>query len=630
MRTRIGTQAIAGVGLVTGLTIGLMAVFVLRAQEADVVAQLQRSADQLGETIKSSTHYDMLENRRDNLHRQIETIGRQAGIETVRVFNKEGRIVFSSEPAEIGRSVDKQAEACYGCHAVGRPLERLSIPARSRIFRSGDRRILGTINPIQNDASCASAECHAHARNDTVLGVLDVTLSLVDVDRQLARSRARLAALAGAAIAGGSLILWWLSRRLVIAPVRVLVAATRRVAEGDLTATIPVTAHHELGDLARAFNDMTRRLADAQRQLTQADKLASVGRLAAGVAHEINNPLTGVLTYASYLLKRAEADERPETREDLEVIVRETKRCREIVKGLLDFARPTPPRRQPSDLNEVVRRAVSILMSRLALSHVGLRLDLADGLPAVPADPNQIQQVLVNLLVNAADAAGDSGAIHIVTRHVNVSPRGHAVIRSATCPRGCSLLDPSTRIGGHPALRVVRVCGGTEAALHLDPVYGRFNQASAEPCEEGVVAEVHCPSCRTRLDVPDARCARCTGPVFAATVPEHGRVLWCRRNGCHWSHWDTAEEQGPQPSLEVVVEDSGRGISADDLTHLFEPFFTTKGSQGTGLGLAVTWGIVEGHGGTIEVESAQGQGSRFTVRLPLSEAKAEARAQTVA
>jgi two-component system NtrC family sensor kinase len=95
---------------------------------------------------------------------------------------------------------------------------------------------------------------------------------------------------------------------------------------------------------------MTRQLADSQRALTQADKLASVGRLAAGVAHEINNPLTGVLTYASFLLQRAQ--DNPEQRADLEVIVRETKRCREIVRGLLDFARQTPPRRQPTDLNE--------------------------------------------------------------------------------------------------------------------------------------------------------------------------------------------------------------------------------------------------------------------------------------
>ena len=266
------------------------------------------------------------------------------------------------------------------------------------------------------------------------------------------------------------------------------------MAEGDLTVRVPATARHELGDLARAFNDMIRRLAETQVQLTQADKLASVGRLAAGVAHEINNPLTGVLTYASFLLKRAD---KKELKEDLDVIVRETKRCREIVRGLLDFARQTPPKRQPTDLNETVRRAAAMLMNQLSLNRVALDLDLDQGLGPALADPTQIQQVVVNLLVNAADAVAEGGRIRLATRR------------------------------------------------------------------------------------------------------------------------DSREAAGGQSGAEIIVEDDGRGISAADLPHVFEPFFSTKGPRGTGLGLAVTWGIVERHGGTIDVESSEGRGSRFTVRLPL-------------
>ncbi|HET7292697.1 MAG TPA: ATP-binding protein [Vicinamibacteria bacterium] len=494
MRTRIGTQVILGAGLVTALTIGALAVLILRAHEAALVGELKRGADLLSETIKSSTHYDMLENRRDNLHRQITNMGRQQGIEAVRVFNKEGRIVFSSDASEIGRAVDKQAEACYACHAAGRPLERLPTAARSRVFPAAGHRVLGIINPIQNEPGCATAACHAHGPRDTVLGVLDVTVSLAGVDRDIAWGRGRMVGLAAAAITGSSAILWWLNRRLVVRPVEALAEGTRRVAAGDLSTTIPLTERHELGELARAFNDMTRRLAEAQRQLTQADKLASVGRLAAGVAHEINNPLTGVLTYASFLLKRAAGS--PEQRQDLEVIVRETKRCREIVRGLLDFARQTPPRRQGTDLNEVVRRAVTIMMNQLALHRVALALDLATDLPEASADANQIQQVVVNLLVNAADAIGDGGG------EIRLSTRA------------------------------------------------------------------------------------------------------------------TASEAGP--GAEIVVEDGGSGIAAADLPRLFEPFFTTKGTRGTGLGLAVTWGIVQSHGGAIDVQSEEGKGTRFTVRLPLA------------
>jgi len=491
VRSRIGIRAVLAVGAATALTIGVMAVIVICAHQAELIAELRRSTTQLAETIRSSTHYDMLENRRESLHRQIVAVSAQPGIEKVRVFNKDGRIMFSSDGTEIGRSVDTRAEACFGCHATGQPLTRLSMAARSRIYRASDgHRVLGTIAPIHNEPGCSASACHAHAPGQRVLGVLDVNVSLATVDREIADSRRRMVLLAGCAIAAGSGMLLWLTRSLVLQPVRALADGTRRVADGDLTTTVPVTRDDELGDLATTFNEMTRRLRDAQTQLVQADRLASVGRLAAGVAHEINNPLTGVLTYASFLLKRAEPGSA--TRDDLEVIVRETTRCREIVKNLLDYARPTPPHRAPVDLREVVGRSASLVANQFTQRRVRLEVDAPVDLPQVSADPNQIEQVIVNLLVNAADAIGAEGG--------------------------------TVRVRARP---------------------------------------------------------------------------------------------GPDGFVELAVEDTGHGISPDDLPHVFEPFFTTKGSHGTGLGLAVTWGIVEGHGGTIGVESEAGAGTRFTVRLPV-------------
>jgi len=492
MRTRIGTRLILGAGLATALVIGGMAVVMLRSHTAQLLAERTRSADQLSETIKSATHFDMLENRRENLHRQIRAVGglQAEGIRKVRVFNKEGRVMFSSDEAEIGTSLDIRGEACYACHAEGRPLERLEIQARARTFRGPDgTRVLGLINPIPNEPSCSTSACHAHSPKQSLLGVLDVNVSLAEVDREISHSRILITASAVLAILAGGLITWWLNRKLVVRPVAALVAGTRRVGEGDLGTLIPVHGNHELSQLAGAFNTMTQRLAETQRQLAQADKLASVGRLAAGVAHEINNPLTGVLSYASLLRKRLDGDS--ESCDDLDVIVRETVRCRGIIRGLLDFARPTPPARKPMDLNEVVRRAVSVVMTQLSLNQVDLSLDLAAELPEVHADANQVQQVAVNLLLNAGDAIGNGG--------------------------------------------------GTIRAT-------------------------------TRL--------------------------------------------GAGASVELLVQDNGRGIPAEDLPRIFEPFYTTKGSHGTGLGLAVSWGIVEAHGGALEVQSEPGQGTCFTLRIP--------------
>jgi two-component system NtrC family sensor kinase len=496
MRTRIGTRLIVGAGCVTATIIATMAILILRSHEAQLLFERTRSANQLSETIKRSIHFDMLENRRENLHRQIQTIGdlQQEGIRKVRLFNKEGTIMFSSGRGEIGTTLNKQAEACYACHAEGRPLEKLEILARARTFRGGDgARVLGIINPIPNEPSCWSAACHAHNPQQSILGVLDVNVSLAEADREIFRSRLLMTAMASAAVLAGSLILWWLNRRLVLRPVTQLLKGTQRVAAGDLTTTIPETAQHELGDLARAFNNMTQQLAETQRQLTQADKLASVGRLAAGLAHEINNPLTGVLSYASLLRPRLNQD--PAALEDLDVILRETKRCRGIIRGLLDFARPAPPVRRPTDLNEVIRQALAVVSNQISLQQANLVLDLAGELPILSGDANQLEQVLVNLLLNAADALDQKeGRIEVVSRLI-ASPGSRAV--------------------------------------------------------------------------------------------------------------------------EVRVTDTGKGIAAEVLSRIFEPFFTTKGPKGTGLGLSVSWGIIQGHGGTIDVQSTPGRGTTVLIRLPM-------------
>jgi signal transduction histidine kinase len=524
--------------------------------------------------------------------------------------------MFSSDAEEIGQIVDKQTEACYGCHAADPPLETLPLTPRSRVFRGPEEhRILGITTPIENEASCVSASCHAHSQDQSVLGVLDVMVSLEREDRQITLSRVRMAGLAVLTILASSAILWWLTRRLVVGPVQALAAGTQAVTEGDLTTQIEVRGNHELGELGRSFNTMTRKLAEAQQQITQADKLASVGRLAAGVAHEINNPLTGVLTYASLLLKQA--DDRPQLRDDLEVIVRETKRCREIIKGLLDFSRQSRPQSQPTDINEAVRRAVTVVMNQLRLEQVALTLDLASDIAPVPADANQIQQVVVNLLLNAMDAIGPSGGtVRVTTRQRELSPWGHAEIRTAVCAGGCDLLDRQVRIGGLPAIQVIRRHAHRDAVVHLDPVYGRFNHVASEPCEELIETAFVCPGCRTSLDVENGRCPACGAGTFAVSVPGDGRVEWCRRAACHWSRWESRDAAEPQTTLEIEVQDSGCGISTEELSHVFEPFFSTKGTHGTGLGLAVSWGIVENHGGRIEVESTVGEGSRFTVRLP--------------
>ena len=180
--------------------------------------------------------------------------------------------------------VDKKTEACYMCHAADQPLETgagLAAGAHLRDDGTGSKTF-GIIDPIYNERGCWQSSCHAHPETQNVLGVLDITMSMADVERAERDGRARLLTFALIAIAATSLMIYWLVGRIVLQPVRRLAAVTRKVADGDLSQKVDVGTRDEIGKLGESFNDMMQNLADAQRQLLQANKLASVGRLAAG------------------------------------------------------------------------------------------------------------------------------------------------------------------------------------------------------------------------------------------------------------------------------------------------------------------------------------------------------------
>jgi len=445
METRISYKLISAVGGVAIVIIGAFAYVILDSQQQLLLADLERSANQLSATIKSITHDDMMLDQPEAVHRIISTIGAQDGIEKVRIFNKEGEIILSTDSLDTGQMVDKETEACYMCHTADQPLERVPVSDRVRVFETEEGlKIFGIIDPIYNEPGCWQSTCHAHTESQTVLGVLDITMSMAEVDRALRNGQMRLLTFALIAVAAISLMIYWLVGRIVLKPVRRIVTVTRKIADGDLSQKVPLRKNDEIGKLAEAFNDMMQKLSETQRQLLQSNKLASVGRLAAGVAHEINNPLTGVLTYSSFLLKRADKD--PELRDDLEVIVRETKRCRRIVKGLLDFSRQTVRERRPVQINESILHACRIVKNPLSMQKTKIEQELGENLPMISADANRMQQVLINLLVNAGDAMPEGGGIITVTTDLvkdadfGTGPDGRAdAVRVRVTDTGCGI-----------------------------------------------------------------------------------------------------------------------------------------------------------------------------------------------
>ena len=619
MFKKIGFRLIFVVALTSLIIIGVFAYFNVKSQSSSLISEVERHANQLAETVISSTRYDMMLNQRERIQQTINSIGTQPQIRDVRIINKVGEIIYSSDSTSINKMVDKKAESCYACHAEDKPLEQISITERTRIFRvhPDSNRVIGIISPIYNEKSCWQSDCHAHPKDQKVLGVLDVSISLADVDRKILKSEWEVVIFALVAIIAVGLLIGYFVRKWVSLPVNELLAGTQQVSAGNLNYTIKDLGDNEIGKLGKSFNNMTKKLSEARMQLFQSDKMASLGRLAAGVAHEINNPLTGVLTYSSFLLKRTK--DNPELQEDLKVIVRETLRSREIVKSLLDFARQSVPKKSSADINEIIDKAISVIENQLTLNKVKVIKQTEPNLPNLIVDANQMQQVFINLFVNASDAMEkNGGTITIKSQRISLSPYGSTQIKKATCPKRHSLMDNEFKINGLASIKVKVISDNKEGIIHLDPVYGKHRNSFNLDFKINKDAKFVCPECNISLIETDKVCPKCGSPILAFEVEGQGIYEVCSSENSNWEKWDYVDAAGVKEYIEVRISDTGCGISNEDLSKIFEPFFSTKGQKGNGLGLAVIWGIIDNHNGTINVESEVGKGTTFIIRLPLA------------
>ena len=412
-------------------------------------------AQRYSNLIEGSTRHAMMLNRKEDVQEILEGVGGEPGVEDLRIYDKRGTIIFSTHAADMGQAVDLHAEACVVCHSGERPLHAIATNGPAvRIYDDPVAgRVLGLINPIENRRECSAAACHAHPADQSVLGVLDVKMSLAQADATLAAARRQFVAAAALTALLVGLASAVFTYRSVHRPVRALIAGARRIANGDLGTAIHVERSDEMGQLGEAFNRMSADLRQAraelqawsdrletslvqrtdelnrtQRQVVHMEKMASLGKLAATVAHELNNPLAGILNYAKLVGRSLRETELPEAERRellrcLELIHKEAGRCGDIVRNLLLFARQSGGEPALVSLDRAIESAVMLIRHHIEMTGIELETRLLEpGQDQVVCDGNQIEQALVALLVNAVEAMPGGG--HLAVRALD---RGESV-----------------------------------------------------------------------------------------------------------------------------------------------------------------------------------------------------------
>lgn len=510
-------------GVVLLITISLFAFFNITTLKELFLQDAKDDIETVSEIILHTTHFQMLEDNRSRVYQMMEEVCLHEKVDRIRLFSTAGLVHFSTCKEEIGKAMAEVEITCEDCvNEVLVPESNSLEDDRRRIFHNAQgEEILSVTTAIHNKPSCYTAACHVHAPNVKTLGFLEVQGSLAKIGVQASSYRNSIATFGITLLLLVIICLSWMTQSLVIHPVHDLLLHAHKVSNMELDSRLQMKSNDEIGELSEAFNDMTvklkqardeyrdltetleakvlertEKIAQVSDQLVRSEKLASLGQLVAGIAHEINNPLTGILMFANMFAQDQRLDKNQ--RDDALTIVHETNRCADIVRRLLDFSRTSIPDKRLRSLSTIMESTLALVSHHAAVNDVEIVRHYGVNLPDIEVDPTQMEQVFINLLVNAC---------------------------------------------------------------HAMPMGGRM-------------------------------------------------TIGMRRDLKH-------------DLLITTIEDTGHGITEENLGRIFDPFFTTKnqeldGVSGTGLGLSVSYGIIQNHGGQITVQSVVGHGTVFTVELPIS------------
>jgi two-component system NtrC family sensor kinase len=437
------------------LVIAILSIFLLisnnlifrSVNEGYINTVIHTNGSNIGSIVEGALYHSMLENNRNELQNTLDIINTMPGIDDVNMYDNDDNLAYSSFSENREGHIDPN---CKGCHTNMGTM----FPSKEKSYRIIDShseclmsrtdknsRHLLIRSPILNEPSCYNnAACHAHQPEEEVLGSLFIKMPLAEVDAAVQKSSQEFFLLAALITLFVASFLLLFTRKNIKNPLNAIIRASEAVATGDNSARLKISPN-ELDDirmLSYAFNHMldnlqtattelqnwskqleykvqkkSEELGEVQNELINIERIASLGKLSSSVAHEINNPLSGILVYTKLVHKKLSNEPMDPVKRDsmlkhLKLIEDETKRCGDIVKGLLDFSRKEQDDFETRHLHQILRDTYQLMSHPISIANINFTTDFSATSDLTWCSPNQIKQACVAILVNASEAVAES------------------------------------------------------------------------------------------------------------------------------------------------------------------------------------------------------------------------------
>jgi len=437
---------------------------------------LRQNGNNIGSLVEGALYRSMLENDKSALQSTLDIINTLSGIDDVNMYDSQNNLIYSSISSDTANHSDPDCKSCHKdlstmFSSKEKSYRIIDVNSECSMNHNNNNvRHLLIKSPILNQPSCYTASCHAHPQSEEVLGSFMIKFPLKDFDIAMKSSTKSYFFLAVIVTFILIVILIIVTTRNVNKPLNAIISASEAVAAGDRSTRLEVRPGqlHDMQMVSIAFNDMldnlqkaalelqnwshqleykvqkkSEELGQAQSELINIERIASLGRLSLSVAHEINNPLSGILIYAKLIHKQLSSKDLDDEKRDtilkhLKYIETEAKRCGDIVKGLLDFSRKDQNDFEPKHLHEILIETYDLMSHSMKMANVTFLSDFSARFDNIFCSPNQVKQVCIAILVNAQEAVPDNGEIIIRTQNPDST---HITIEITDNGRGISDVD---------------------------------------------------------------------------------------------------------------------------------------------------------------------------------------------